>query len=154
MTYDKVNWTETTPLDAANLDQMDVGIDQAHTEIGSHTEDSGDSAHAHMARIVSGTYTGNGSTTRTISTPFTPALVYVSRRGDGSNAFSAAGRVGSGDVGLLFFGDTNDAADTQTTRTEGSFVRPELVSGGFRPRGIGSSGLNQSGGTYDYVAIG
>lgn len=37
MAYAKVNWTETTPLDAVNLGQMDTGIADAHGDLSSHT---------------------------------------------------------------------------------------------------------------------
>ena len=31
--YDKINWTNDTPLSVSNLDHMDTGIEQAHNRL-------------------------------------------------------------------------------------------------------------------------
>lgn len=102
------------------------------------------------AESSSGSYTGDGSGSRTISLPFTPLWVIVSSQSSDAerpSAFSGLG-TGSNPVGLNV-DNTGGASGSVTSST-----RPELTSGGFIVSGSASSTLNQSGEVYDYLAIG
>ena len=139
MTYDKVNWDETTPLDAANLDQMDDGIKSIHDEANA------EASQTLMARMATGTYGGNGFSTRTVSTPFTPRHVTIIA----VDPSSSGGLIG------WMSGDTNNVGtavlrrDGDTRDQDSNF---EIISGGFRVSGF--QYMNEDGVVYHYTVFG
>lgn len=87
------------------------------------------------ARIHSGGYTGDGATTRTISTPFTPQFVVVVRAGSGVGIYLQDGS-------RISFSYSTGLA----TETTGGFV-----TNGFT---VHNPGNNVSGAAYGYIAVG
>jgi hypothetical protein len=105
---------------------------------------------AAVARIATGTYTGNSAGRRLIATPFFPAFVVVSwtdpNLDAGVSAYSGA-RFGNSVGGIrarAFFGATGEQSDAR---------RPEIAVNGFHVNGAETNELNRSGQTYTYTAI-
>lgn len=103
---------------------------------------------ARLARVVSGTYTGNNGSNRVISLPFDPVFVYLTGSGD-TNAVFFSGLAGTAHGAFIRSG----AGNTNIGATGGT--RPAPTTGGFIVSTASSSlGTNESGATYRYFAIG
>lgn len=145
MSYTKINsgdgWDESTDLSAANLAHMEEGIEEAHE---------------YRARIATGTYSGDGSSERTISLPFTPSMVIVHieggsvSMGDGVVGWIAGGNIGIGSRPFLrHAGNSGASGGNEVDWDRASQWR--IVSNGFQ---VHEEILNRSGQTYRYTALG
>lgn len=102
-----------------------------------------------VARIVTGSYTGDGTTDRLIATDVEPAWVWVINETSAGTVtyWMAASPFGGGTIGPIF--KTDASANEIATETSNSW-RPSLATGGFTVSG----NLNTSASVYRYVAIG
>lgn len=101
---------------------------------------------AQVAKVASGSYTGDGATDRTIALPFTPKKVEVVRS-NGLYRFLSAMPSGT-------YGHQLDAGLDNIIATNSNSTRPGLTTGGFVVSGSTSEMLNESGTVYDYLAFG
>ncbi len=116
----------------ANFSAIDQAIHDGLTAVESVAEG--------RARIVAGTYTGNGAASQTIALGATPAAVLVERK-DGVRPPNSTGRVTGGLAVPGEFVGKGDAA-------------VEIIAGGFQVRCIGDYHLcNENNITYHYIAF-
>lgn len=143
-------WDGTTASDHDNA------VSLAHTysatdadEANAHANDTTGNPHPQydktgLARIATGTYTGNGAIDRTIPLPFTPMMVWVE---DGSEHSFESAKTTAGIVGRQPTGMSNIS----------NVFRPRPVTNGFLVSDNASTSAdstNVSGETFRYVAIG
>jgi hypothetical protein len=102
---------------------------------------------ANVARIATGTYTGNGggTTPRTIPLPFDPAFVGISWAAPGNIPRSAQSGFSPSRPGLNY-------GSTEMIVTNVNTQRPNPTAGGFIVAGEQSNNLNVNGIVYSYVA--
>jgi hypothetical protein len=93
-------------------------------------------------KIVTGTYTGDGTTDRTINIGFTPKFIYI------SNPTYIYIRGTDVNYGLRFSG-TGVAANWSET-----VYIPAIVANGFQVSGSGTGNTNQTSTVFTYTAIG
>ena len=104
-----------------------------------------DAALSGKPTLVTGSYVGDGSLTRTISLGFTPKIIFLTQRGgtkEGAEGYLT--NMGFALTGLAMY-------------TSGGFNYPALaiVDGGFKvSQSTGyNNGTNASGGVYYYIAV-
>lgn len=95
---------------------------------------------------AAGTYTGDGTTNRTITLAATPKLVIVT---GGTLAMFCMSNVNGGTAGLFSAGPAAPDASGSTART----TRPEITTNGFIVSGAASGTLNESGATFQYIVF-
>jgi len=96
------------------------------------------------AKAVSGTYTGDGTSSKILSLGFTPKLVII----HSAYMFCLTTRTIVSQLSAMGVSTSNISA------TNFADYSPILVSGGFQVSGNNNSYTNSNGITYDYTAIG
>ncbi|MEG6521151.1 DUF7483 domain-containing protein [Desulfotomaculum sp. 1211_IL3151] len=106
-------------------------------------------------KIKTGTYTGNGSSSaRTISVGFTPSLVFITTLGKSSSQVQFSSLVYDG-TGAAFYDIAYNAATISDEIQSSTNGASQIVTDGFTVCCPTSSlGINMSGVSYGYVAIG
>lgn len=110
---------------------------------------------ANRALIAKGTYTGNNSATRTIAVGFTPQFLYISALGQEASIIAQVSFSGY-DENALSLGDFSTADNVLSVRGKASNHAPVITANGFTVGYFsgGKAGLNYSGTSYGWVAIG
>lgn len=135
MAYEKQTWADgeegNTPITAARLNHIEDGVADATDGV------------AAAGLTASGTYTGDGTDNRTISVGFTPDYVVISGVSSvgsfgGLHIMSAV--CGKGSAVAVYNGNT---ASSST---------PVSITDGFKVSDGGSTGPNESGQSYGWIA--
>jgi hypothetical protein len=101
------------------------------------------------ARIAMGSYTGDGTSDRTINVGFTPRIVFLTCR---TGPLYAISNLGSGTYGVVMYYNT---VTTHPWILTTNLFRPQPVTTGFTVSAGSEHGdLNAASAIYDYVAIG
>ena len=95
--------------------------------------------------VVSGSYTGDGTTDRVIPLPFTPKLVMVT--GDGSTTPLHISPIHSSTNGWTLYNSANPFVGALTN------LFPRLTTNGFIVTGSATNDVNQTGRGFNYVAF-
>lgn len=103
-----------------------------------------------IARLITGTYTGDGTASRNISTTVTPKLIYVTGYQNGSNNVSSISLTGS--LSAMTVGADTGSPQTFTTNLPNQAI-PAIISGGFTVTGTSGNGLNVNTRVYTYAVF-